>query len=62
MQSKNHEDHIAGKGFYFDDTLQLGAQVYSDASSDENSGCESSSGQVILEAQRETKRKSTLLH
>ena len=26
---------------YFDDTLQLGAQVYSDATSDENSGCKS---------------------
>ena len=30
--------------FYFNDTVQFGAQIYSDAPSDENSGCENSSG------------------
>ena len=44
IQPENHEDHIVGKGIYFCDTLEFGAQVYSDAPSDENSGCESSSG------------------
>ena len=42
---KDHEDHISGKDTYFDDTFQFGAQVYSYASSDENSGRASSSGQ-----------------
>ena len=31
------EDHIAGKGVYFDDTLQFGAQVSSCAPNNENS-------------------------
>ena len=75
-QPKNHEDHIAGKGFtsmsqnnlvnkfirvslrfhfctwrsystqriYFDVSLQFGTQVHSDARSDANSRCKSSSG------------------
>ena len=38
----------------FDDTLQLGSQVYSDASSDENSRCEGSSGQGMEEARNKT--------
>ena len=52
---------------YFDVTSQCGSQVYSDASSDESSGGESSSGQgmekarndsslAILEAQRDKKK------
>ena len=39
---KNHEDHIAGKGHNSIDTLQFGTQIYSDASNDEHSRCESS--------------------
>ena len=35
---------------YFDDPLQFGAQVYSNATSDESSGCERSSGQGKEEA------------
>ena len=38
------------KGFTSDDTLQFGAQVYSDATSDENSGCKSCRGQGMEEA------------
>ena len=38
----NHEDHIAGKG---ENSLQFGSQVYSYASSYEDSGSESSGGQ-----------------
>ena len=34
----------------FDDPLQFGAQDYADASGDENSGCESSSGQGVEDA------------
>ena len=36
--------------FYFDDPLQFVSQVYSDASSEENPGCESSSRQGMEEA------------
>ena len=42
---KGHEDHIAGKGYTSTSQKKLGTQIYSDASSHENSGCESSSGQ-----------------
>ena len=38
------------KGVYFYDTLQLGAQVYSDATSDENSGCNGYRGQGMEKA------------
>ena len=38
----NHEDHIAGKGGKFITALQLGSQIYSYASSCENSGSKSS--------------------
>ena len=59
------------KRIYFDDTLQFGAKVYSDATSDEDSGCKSyrletipawnlervkSKKKVTLEAQREKKK------
>ena len=40
---QDHEDHIEVKGQHV--SLQLGAQVYSDASIDENSGGRSSSGE-----------------
>ena len=39
------EDHIAGKGRKIITALQSGSQIYSYASSYENSSCESSSGQ-----------------
>ena len=42
---QNHEDHIAGKGWKFITALQLGSQIYSYASSSENSCSESSGGQ-----------------
>ena len=45
VQSTIHEDRIAGKRIFFDDTLQFGAQVDSDATSDENSRCKSCRGQ-----------------
>ena len=41
----NHEDHIAGKGDNSLQPQQLGSQIYSYASSNENSGSKSSSGQ-----------------
>ena len=41
----NHEDHIAGKRREFITALQFGAQIYSYASSYENSSSKSSSGQ-----------------
>ena len=41
----HHEDHIAGKGLQFITAQQFGSQVYSYASSYENSGSESSGGQ-----------------
>ena len=42
----NHrEDHIAGKGNNSITALQFGTQIYSYASSNENSGSESSGGQ-----------------
>ena len=41
----NHEDHIAGKGDKFIAALQFGSQIYSYASSHENSCSESSGGQ-----------------
>ena len=49
-QPKNHEDHIANKGFYFDVTLQFGSQIYSYATKDENSGCNSCRGQGMEKA------------
>ena len=41
----HHEDHIAGKGDNSFAALQLGSQIYSYASSHENSSSESGSGQ-----------------
>ena len=41
----NHEDHIAGKDWKFITALQFGSQIYSCASSYEDSGSESSGGQ-----------------
>ena len=41
----HHEDHIAGKGEKFITALQFGSQVYSYASSFENSCSKSSGGQ-----------------
>ena len=41
----HHEDQMAGKGAIFITALQLGSQIYSYASSYENSSSESSSGQ-----------------
>ena len=38
-----------------DDTLQFGSQVYSYALCDENSGCESSSGQGMEEARNDSR-------
>ena len=43
-QSKNHEDHIAGKGMK---SLQSCAQIYSSASSNENTRCTGSSGEIL---------------
>ena len=40
---KNHEDRIAGQGIQFIEPLQFGAQIYSDASSNENTRCKGSS-------------------
>ena len=50
---KGHEDHVAGKGYNSMTRLQPCAQVCSDASSDENSGCESSSGQGMEETRND---------
>ena len=47
---KKHEDHTASKGSYFDDPLQFGSQFYSYATSDENTRCKRSSGQIMEEA------------
>ena len=68
---KEHEDHIAGKGYNSMTHYNFGAQIYSYASSDENYGCESrkkldtiaawqldkvkSKKEVVLEAQRDKK-------
>ena len=49
---KGHEDHIACKGFT--SMTQFSSQVYAFASSDENSGCESSSGQGMGEARNDS--------
>ena len=38
------------QGKYLDDPLKFGSQVYSDAPSNENSGCKNSSGQGMAEA------------
>ena len=46
---KCHEDHIAGKGDQFTATLQFGTQIYSYASSHEDTRSKSSSGQRIGE-------------
>ena len=43
-QPKHHEDHIAGKGIYIDESSQFGSQVYPNAASDKKSRCKSSSG------------------
>ena len=42
---QNTKITLQAKVFKFDDPLQFGSEVYSFASSDENNGCESSSGQ-----------------
>ena len=42
----------SGERVQFDESQQFGAQVCSYASSDENSGCESSSGQRMGEARK----------
>ena len=39
-----HEDHIAAKRDEFTKSLQFGAQIHSDASCNENTGCKGSSG------------------
>ena len=50
---QDHEDRIAERErIQFDGSLQFGAQVYSDAPSDENSGCKSSGGERMGEAQK----------
>ena len=49
---KGHEDHTACKGFT--SMTQFSSQVYAFASSDENSGCESSSGQGMGEARNDS--------
>ena len=41
---------------WFNDSLQLGSQVYSYASSDENTGCERCSGQGMEEARNDASR------
>ena len=48
-QPKDDEDHIAGKGYNSMTHLNLVSQVFSFASSDENSGCESSIGEGMEE-------------
>ena len=45
VQSKNSWRTHCRKRIYFDDTLQYGAQVYSDATDNEKSGCQSCRGQ-----------------
>ena len=54
-QSKNHEDHIAGKGFTSQVMIRFGTQVYSYAASDENSRCKSRSEQGMKKARDDTK-------
>ena len=41
---KNHEVHIAGKGYTSMTHYNYGSHFYSYATSDENSGCKSCSG------------------
>ena len=48
---KPHEDRIAWKGFSSLTHVNFCAKVHSNAPSDENSGCESSSGQGMENAQ-----------
>ena len=50
---RSHEDDIAEKGFYSTNHNQFGAQIYSDVPSDENSGCDGSSGQGMEEARND---------
>ena len=45
-----HEDRIASKRFHFDDALQFVSQIYSYASSNEDSGCTCSSGHGMEKA------------
>ena len=40
-------DSHCGERFFFDDPLQFGSQIHSYATSDENSGCKSCSGQGV---------------
>ena len=47
---KHHEDHIAGKGYNSMSHKNLAHKFISYASSNENSGCEGSSGQGMEEA------------
>ena len=51
---KGHEDHIACTGYNSMTYCNFGAQVYSNASSDQNSGCESSTGQRMEEARNDS--------
>ena len=44
---KNHEDHIAGKGMVSLSHYNFGAQIYSYASSEENTRCKGSIGERI---------------
>ena len=46
-QSKNHEEHISGKGVNSLSHFNLGAQIYSYASSHENARSTGSSGEII---------------
>ena len=46
-QSKNHEDHIAGRGINSLSHEKSGTQIYSHASSHENSRCKSTGGEII---------------
>ncbi len=72
-QRKNHEDHIASKGFASMTQYNFGAQVCAYAPSDENSRCKGSSGSrmkkarddpsmVIGESQDKKKKESPLCH
>ena len=55
---KHHDDHIAGKGY---NSVVHDAQVYSNAASDENTGCESSSGQGMEKARSNSNKKEVFL-
>ena len=50
FEPKNHEDHIAGKGFTSMSHDKFGAQVHPDTTSNENSGCQSCRQQRVERA------------